>query len=142
MKSNQPIRELDRISSHLTRLSLATGQFDSGLPSISEDKRLSDIKQTTTLETQIQSETARDRAYFNGLHTPEPVDALLGLNVIDDATQFDAAIREFLSLRVATRENESIPTEWIDAETGEFYLPSKSGYIKVPKAAALAYVFL
>ena len=30
----------------------------------------------------------------------------------------------------------------IDAETGEFYLPSNGGYIKVPKAAALAYVFL
>ncbi len=30
----------------------------------------------------------------------------------------------------------------INAETGEFYLPSNGGYIKVPKAAALAYVFL
>jgi hypothetical protein len=30
----------------------------------------------------------------------------------------------------------------IDAETGEFYLPSNGGYTKVPKAAALAYVFL
>jgi hypothetical protein len=30
----------------------------------------------------------------------------------------------------------------IDAETGEFYLPSNGGYVKVSKAAALAYVFL